>query len=319
MHSPMRYPGGKSKTKVQKLILAYKPAKISEYREPFVGGGGIFFGLQPAPNLKRWINDANEDLIKVYLAFRDHADEFIEACRFIKPMQPGEPEVSTKTANGAKYNQRLGEEFKRFAADTKGWPALRYFFINRTVWGGRVNYDPAMASRMYYSNPKGWNVVAKPHFLEDVAEHLQGTRITSGSYEQLLLEDGQDVWVYLDPPYLVDTEFNGTDKLYQFGFTKEDHIKFAETCRKSKHKLCISYDNQDFIKDLFKGFHIHEHEWVYSGARKAGETELKRKTGKELIITNYEKPGKQMSLDQEYETVSSLFKPDPLEDMCAGL
>ncbi len=308
MKSVFRYPGGKSKTKVQKLILGYKPANIKEFREPFVGGGGIFFGLQPNPLIKRWINDKNEDLISVYLAFRDHPDEFIEACRAIPPMQPNEPEVPTKTANGAKYNKRLGEVFQKFVEDPT-WPALRYFFINRTVWGGRVDYD--RPSRLYYSNPEGWNITAKEGFLEEVTAHIAGTKITSGSYEQLLLEPGKDVWVYLDPPYYVDTNFTNTDKLYAFGFTKEDHLKFAQTCKASKHKLCISYDDDPFIIDLYEkmGFHIYKHEWTYSGAREKGHQEIKRKVGQELIITNYEKPGEQLPLNQEYEEV----------DICSNL
>ena len=37
-----RYPGGKSKTRIQRWICAHKPSGVEEYREPFVGGGGVF-------------------------------------------------------------------------------------------------------------------------------------------------------------------------------------------------------------------------------------------------------------------------------------
>ena len=43
MKSIFRYPGGKSKPAIQKTILKYVPQDIKEYREPFVGGGGIFY------------------------------------------------------------------------------------------------------------------------------------------------------------------------------------------------------------------------------------------------------------------------------------
>jgi DNA adenine methylase len=304
INSPLRYPGGKSKLAVRQQILAYLPAATQEYREPFVGGGGIFFGLPATQKLKkRWINDVNPDLISVYRAFQDDPAGFIERCRAIEPMQTGEPEVATK-GTGKKYNQRLGEQFQKFASDNEMDPALRYFFINRTVWAGRVTYDPKKASRMYYSNPQGWNVVGRPGYLEDVADHLRGARITSTSYEPLLLEDGDDVWVYLDPPYYCDTEFSATDKLYQCGFSEEDHIKLALTCKATKHKICISYDDHPVIRDLYKDFHIYEHSWKYCGSSKAVKDE-----GKELIITNYEKPGQQMSLDQEYEEL----------DICSNL
>lgn len=298
--SCFRYPGGKSKAKVRAQILDYLPTGTEEYREAFVGGGGIFFGLSPTKVQKRWINDVNRNLIAVYEAFRDRPQAFIDACRAIEPMKAHEPKVSTKTANGKKYNARLGEVFFKFAQDQGMDPALRYYFLNRTVWGGRVNYDPKMTSRLYYSNPTGWNIVAKDGFLESVASHLEGTHITCGDYKQVLQADGNKVWIYLDPPYWVDTEFVKTDKLYEFGFTKEDHIALADACGASKHKLCISYDDNPNIRALYenrKGFFIYEHAWTYCGS-----SQEKKKIGKELIITNYRRT-EQMELEEVYPDI----------------
>ncbi len=255
------------------------PSEIKEFREPFVGGGGIFFGL-PSDIPARWINDINEPLISVYKALRDRPDAFIKACRDILPMQPNEPEVAK--GKGKTYNKRLGEIFNDFANNQEMDQALRYFFINRTVWAGRVTYDPKLKSRLYYSNPQGWNAVHREGFLESVAAHLQGTKITCGSYEELLAAEGQDVWIYLDPPYYRDTELVATDKQYQFGFTEQDHINFANNCKESKHKLCISYDNHPVIWELFKDFNVQKHEWAYSGTSQEVKT-----IGQELIITNY--------------------------------
>jgi DNA adenine methylase len=304
INSWARYPGGKSKKAVRAQILAYKPYKTKEFREPFVGGGGIFFGINPQQIHNRWINDINPHLISVYEAFRDRAADFIRACREIEPEKPNEEQTSTKTANGAKYNKRLGEIFKKFAADQKMDQALRYFFINRTVWAGRVNYDPTKTSRLYYSNPSGWNIVTRPGYLESVAALLKNTVITVGSYQRLLTQDGEDVWIYLDPPYVADTEFVATDKLYQFGFSEQDHEDFARACGATKHKICISYDDCRLVRDLFEGakacggdkkFHLYEHSWKYSGSSLA-----KKVAGKELIITNYERPGEQAALEKEY-------------------
>ena len=41
--SPLRYPGGKSKA--IKQIFSYVP-KFKEFREPFLGGGSVFFALK---------------------------------------------------------------------------------------------------------------------------------------------------------------------------------------------------------------------------------------------------------------------------------
>ena len=45
------------------------------YYEPFIGGGALFFDLQPK---RAVINDYNGELINVYTVIRDHPDELIE-------------------------------------------------------------------------------------------------------------------------------------------------------------------------------------------------------------------------------------------------
>lgn len=280
--SPFRYPGGKTKKSVQKLILGYMPDGTKEYREPFCGGAGIFFGINNHIRNK-WINDINPGLMSVYFALRDRPQEFISLCRSIEPMKKGEEEVSTR-GTGKKYNKRLGDVFNSLKYNEACDQALRYLFINRTNWAGRVNYDPAFESRMYYSNPQGWNIVSTNR-LEKAANHLRGTKITVGDYSELFTIPGNSCWIYADPPYVVDTEFNNGSKLYEFGFTPSDHMRFVETVKKCKHKVCISYDNRSDVKSWFKpddGFFIHEHEWVYCGSSKKTKD-----IGKELIITNY--------------------------------
>lgn len=42
--TPLRYPGGKSKALNQ--ILPRIPLDITEYREPFIGGGSVFLAVK---------------------------------------------------------------------------------------------------------------------------------------------------------------------------------------------------------------------------------------------------------------------------------
>lgn len=288
MRSPFRYPGGKTRKHVQDKILQRIPAKFKEYREGFVGGGGIFFAIPQNTINKRWINDVNEPLISVYLALRDRPEAFISSCREIAPAQEGEPTVLSKDTSkkdSKQHNERLKKLFDRFVDDKDMDPALRYFYLNRTVWCGRVSYDPKMRSRMYFSNPEGWNVTKKK-LLEEAAEHLYDTRITCDTYKIMLDEPGEDVVVYLDPPYVVNSELSRNSQLYEFGFSMEDHEKLRDAVLDSKHKVCISYDDHELIRDLFQekdGFYLYKETWKYSGTGKK-----KKDDGKELIITNYD-------------------------------
>lgn len=288
MRSPLRYPGGKTKKSIQKKILSYLPANFSEYREPFVGGGGIYFAIPTNITNKRWINDINSGLVSFYDAMISRPNEFIAQCKEIEPAKEGEPLVLSRegsSPNSKKYNARLKAKFDELKYNEECDQALRYFFINRTVWAGRVNYNPDMESRMYFSNPQGWNIV-NTNRLEEVSEWMQGTRVTCGSYKKLLEETGEDVVIYCDPPYIVDTNLDRMSQLYEFGFSIEDHEEFADTVSKCSHKVCISYDDTKEIRSLYqglKGFYINEETWKYCGT-----ANKQKKEGKELVITNYQ-------------------------------
>lgn len=276
-----RYPGGKAKKSVREKILTLFPENFSEYREAMVGGGGIFFHVPI--DKKRWINDLDVNLISVYQALKTNSKKFIKDCRKIKPASKNEKLVSAR--DGKKlYNSRLKKVFDNFVENTDSDPALRYFFIHRTVWAGRVRYD--IKSRLYFSNPSGWNIV-KTNKLESAADILKNTKVTSTNYEKLLFEEGKDVLIYIDPPYMVNTELSNTSRLYFHNFEKEDHIKLCENLKKCKHKFILSYDNNDFIKSLYKSFEIIEEQWTYCGTSSANGLNTKKQKGKELIIKNF--------------------------------
>lgn len=70
----VKWAGGKRQllSQIEKRL----PPKFNTYIEPFVGGGAVFFYLQPK---KAVINDLNEALINVYVQIRDHVEELIGA------------------------------------------------------------------------------------------------------------------------------------------------------------------------------------------------------------------------------------------------
>ena len=55
LKTPLRYPGGKSKA--IKTLSQWYPKIISEYREPFIGGGSIAIDVTESnPDIPVWIN-----------------------------------------------------------------------------------------------------------------------------------------------------------------------------------------------------------------------------------------------------------------------
>ncbi len=160
-------------------------------------------------------------------------------------------------------------------ADQNHDRAVWYFFQNRTGWSGKV-----IPGKNKCWNPERWNIVGTDR-IEKAAETLRNTRITCGDYHLLLEEPGENVWAFLDPPFLSDTFRSKGQRFYEFSFEIEDHERLAEIVRSCKHKVLISYDDSPFIRSLYKGFNIHEASWMYTvGAN--------RRMGRELLIANYE-------------------------------
>src|SRR5256714_13163900 len=68
----LKWAGGK--TQLLSELLKYVPASYDTYVEPFVGGGALFFDLQPA---KAILADSNPELINCYTVVRDNVEDLI--------------------------------------------------------------------------------------------------------------------------------------------------------------------------------------------------------------------------------------------------
>lgn len=278
----LRYPGGKSKKTVRDQIFSRFPKEYEEFRDVMVGGGGIFFHVPT--NKKRWINDVDENLMTFYKELKNNSEDFIKKCRKIKAEKKEDKLINSKPNGKAQYNARLKSKFDYLVKNKKKDPALSYFFINRTVWGGRVNYD--IESRLYFSNPSGWNT-AHTDKMEKASKILENVKISSFSYEKILKEDGDNVLIYIDPPYMRNTNLDKNSRLYKHNFEKEDHEKLCEEIKKCKHKIILSYDDNPEVRKLYKDFNLGKGSWTYCGTSSAKTHSKSKKTGKELIITNY--------------------------------
>lgn len=86
-------------------------------------------------------------------------------------------------------------------------------------------------------------------------------------------------FMFLDPPY--DSTFSDYDGN---SFTKEDHIRLAETLKGVTCKWMMAIGKTDFIADLYKDFHVLEYDKTYMYQAR-GDYDNKHTT--HLLITNY--------------------------------
>ncbi len=271
--SPLRYPGGKSRA--LKEIIPLIPPKISEFREPFVGGGSVFFAVRSIfQSLIKayWINDLNYDLYCFWQQTQDNVTELVEALIDTKAnYNNGRTlfEELTEAKDLLSQNREMLSEFER---------AVRFFVLNRITFSGIV--DSGGYSQAAYEKRFTNSSITR---VEMISPCLSGVKITCGDYADALFQDGEDVFIFLDPPYWKATE----SKLYGTRgtlHTSFDHAHFAENMKKCPHKWLITYDDSPIIRELFDFAEIREWTLQYGMNNYKKNTAAK---GNELFIKNY--------------------------------
>lgn len=263
--SVLRYPGGKAKA--LKTVLGHIPKHFSEFREPFVGGGSVFINLkQSIPDSTNFIiNDINTDLYYFWLYLKEDGNGFRNA-------------VLSKR-NEFSSGKDLFKYYKN--TDTK-WDtferAIRFFILNRITFSGLI--DSGGYSQQSYEKRFTDSMIDK---LIPLSELIQDVTITNNDYSYLLNKKGEDVFIYLDPPYLTSKN----SKLYGINgdlHTKFDHKRFAKKVKMCQHKWLITCDDSSEIRELFDFANVTDWSLVY-GMTNVNKSNLKK--GNELLITNY--------------------------------
>ena len=263
--SPLRYPGGK--TRAIKQILPLLPPDITEFREPFVGGGSVF--LAAKSNFESiqhwWVNDINYDLYCFWKHARNDNQALVKRVTKLKAQYTDGRELY-KLLKSASFAQSDFEQ------------AVRFFIMNRITFSGVMDSGG-------YSNQafEGRFTDSSIQRLANVASHLQNVKITLGDYNDVLQQDGEKVFIFLDPPYWNATK----SKLYGVKgdlHTGFDHERFADDMKNCPHRWLITYDDSPRIRDLFRFADIVEWQLQYGmNNYKQG----KAAKGNELFIKNY--------------------------------
>ncbi|MBD2242465.1 DNA adenine methylase [Nostoc sp. FACHB-888] len=265
--SPLRYPGGKSKAINQ--IVKYLPENFSEFREPFVGGGSVFIYLkQKFPNIKIWINDLNRELFLFWKVAQSDITQLVKEIRHIK----------VKHTDGKLLFIELTSVDINNLSDLER--AVRFFVLNRITFSGTV--ESGGFSEQAFDKRFTDSSIERLEKLENILS--ENVQISNLDYSHLLKSEGEDVFLFLDPPYFSATK----SKLYgKYGdlHTYFEHQRFANLLQQCHHRWLITYDDSLHIRDNFQWANISEWELQYGMNNYKQSSAAK---GKELFITNYE-------------------------------
>lgn len=256
--SPLRYPGAKKK--VLKHFKRFWNLEHHEYRDVFVGGGSTFFGKPISP--LNWINDYDEEVAAFFTAMRDFPDELCKRVLDVTPSVAYWREIKSST-----FTNIIDQGF-------------RTLFLNRTSFSGILKGNPigGIEQKSQYKIGCRWNPEALVEQIRNCSTSLQGVRITALDFEEVITHPGNDVLLYLDPPY-----YHKGNLLYRTTMTVEDHVRLSKCLRETNHKFFITYDDCQEVRELYEGWtHLYPASWFYSSSNKKD-----RELGRELFISNF--------------------------------
>lgn len=264
----LKWAGGKRQLIPQ--MAQYFPKEINHYIEPFVGGGAVFFYLNPK---KAILIDINPVLINVYNVIKNNVDDLIQSLR--------------KHKNNSEYfySIRKKDREKEFEDWSDIEKASRTIYMNKCCYNGlyRVN------SKGFFNVPFG--KYKNPLFCDEqnllaVNQMLSNVEIIQGSFESCLNYATSDSFIYLDPPYVPISDTSSFTSYTKENFGIEDQKKLKNVVDKLADrgsKVLLSNSYCDFNLNLYNEYQIE----IVKAKRAINSNAKKRGKIKEVLIRNY--------------------------------
>lgn len=268
----LKWVGGKRQ--LLDTLTPLMPQRIKTYCEPFVGGGAMWLHVQPGT---AYINDINEDLIRVYQVIKTDVEALITSLSGFK----NEADFFYSVRDWDRHSEK-------YAALSDVEKAARILYLNKTCFNGLYRVNNAGEFNSPFGNYKNPNIVNAP-VLRAVSAYLNSCdiHITALDYEEVLQRIPKGAFVYLDPPYdplSATANFTGYAK---GGFSRDDQIRLRKCCDVLTDrgiKFMLSNSATDFIKDQYGDYNII----TVQAKRSINSVASKRGDVEEIVVRNYD-------------------------------
>jgi len=258
MNSIISWVGGKRL--LRKKILPLIP-KHDIYCEVFGGAAWVLFGK--SPNKEDWQVSAKSRYTEVY---NDINGDLVNFWKYIK----NHPEAFVTELNQYLISRELFDIFTQHQPKTELERAIRFYFQLSCSYGSRSKNFCIMQGYKYMP-------LRQLEKVKVASERLQQVIIEKQDYEKIINRyDSPNTFFYLDPPYYTKEHLYDREDADAF----DKHEEMAKQLRAIKGKFLLSYNNEPYIRKLYKGLIIEtvEAQYTVSGSFQ---------TQTELMIRNY--------------------------------
>lgn len=268
MRTVLKYPG--SKWNIAGKLVELIPPHHS-YVEPFFGSGAMLFSK--APSDIETINDLDSDVTNLFRCIQKDSDRLSRL-------------VMTTPFSREKYEDTYKLDiWEVMMPDEPYHKALRFLIQCWQGHGFRTNgykvgwkNDVQGRESMYAL----WNWYRLPEWIIDIAERFRKVQIENRpALEVIERFNYENVFMYLDPPYLLGTR---TAKQYKHEMSDTEHEELLKLILQSNAKIMISGYESDMYNDYL-------HNWSKATFQSCAEN---HGTRQEVVWMNYE-PSSQMT------------------------
>src|SRR4030042_6017567 len=179
----LRWAGSKKK-QIPRLSLFWSPT-YSRYIEPFAGSCSLFFALSPDDAI---LGDKNAELIEMYSTVRDRSEEIYNRI------------VAIPRTRDMYYTLRAQSP----ATLTRVERAVRFIYLNRNCFNGIFRTNTHGAFNVPFASHRVGAFVTHDEFLR-AAALLHRAKLCAGDFGSTLRHVRAGDFVYLDPPYAVES------------------------------------------------------------------------------------------------------------------
>jgi len=253
--SPLRYPGGKTRacTKLDTILNEhFNITSFDNIVSPFFGGGSFEFHIQNNYQLNIL---ANDKFIPLY--------NFWKICKSSKNKMC---EELSKNLNAITKDKFISIREKIMNEKNEFNQSIMYFIINRSSFSGATLSG-------------GFSLEAsKKRFTQSSIDRIEQLDLSHFDIYNLDFEDfinqnnNERNLIFLDPPYYLEKG----SKLY--GNNGDMHEKFSHEklyeCLLTKKNWVMTYNNCEYIKNLYKDFKIIDTSWKYGMNKSKASSEI---------------------------------------------
>lgn len=229
MNAVLKYPGAKNR--LAQWICGYMP-KHDVYLEPYAGSLAILFNKEPCHT--ETVNDLHDEITNFFRVLRDNGEEL----RSLVGLTP---------YSRSEYNRA----YEKADNDTE---RARRFCVRCWMGFGCSNlYNNGFRTGQQGSSPnpaKAW--AGLPETMEAAAARLKNVQIENLPALELINKyDTEDVFMYIDPPYM-----HGTRKNYLYKYEMEDsgHEELLKKLVKHPGKILLSGYENEMYNDYLSGW-----------------------------------------------------------------